>query len=348
LLVDSGSIQEDDAKKSNTLPLYTQQEAQHSLQFFQVVNYNTLITIGALQVKLLSSEHIIGSAFVIVTDGKNKLTFSGDLSGFNQLLMKPPVLLKQTDYLVVESTYGDRLHEKIDFLKFLADIIHAMVTKKGTLIIPAFAVGRAQTILYCLYKLKKQGSIPHVSVFLDSPMAIKASKLLCDFPQELRISATECNDMLQQATFINSSLESKAVDAMPSPKIIVTSSGMAEGGRVLHHLKHFIFDAKNTVLFVGYQAEGTHGYDLTHGAKTITIDGKIYNVQADVKNLDSFSAHADWQEILQWLSGFENKPKKVFITHGQKESAESLKAKIEERFGWTVIVPQYSESFELD
>lgn len=351
LLVDSGLVQEESSKESQGVipPLYTKQDAEYSLRFFHVVDYDRVITIGkSLQVTLIQSGHIIGSSFVVVSDGMQTLTFSGDLSGFHQPLMKSPTLLKQTDFLVVESTYGNKLHENVDAFKVLAKVIHQTIANKGTLIIPAFAVGRAQTILYCLHKLKEQKLIPDIPVFLDSPMAIRASNVLCNFPEELNINVFECNQILSAATFIRTSLESKAIDKIPSPKIIIAGSGMAQGGRVLHHLKHFITDEKNIVLFVGFQVEGTLGYDLTHGAQHIQIDDRVYNVHAQVKNLDTFSAHADWQEILEWLGSFQNKPKKVFITHGQPEASESLKKKIEERFGWSVVVPNYSESFELN
>jgi metallo-beta-lactamase family protein len=351
LLIDSGVVQEENSKESHGVipPLYTKEDAEYSLRFFQVINYDTVITIGkSLQVTLIQSGHIIGSSFVVVSDGKQALTFSGDLSGFHQPLMKSPTLLKQTDFLVIESTYGHTLHQKVDAFKVLADVIHEVIAKKGTLIIPSFAVGRTQTMLYCLYKLKEQKLIPDIPVFLDSPMAIRASNVLCHFPEELNITVAECDQILNAATYLRTAQESKAVYKVPSPKIIIAGSGMAEGGRVLHHLKHFVTDEKNIVFFVGFQVDGTLGYDLTHGAKTIKIENSWYNVHAQIKNLDTFSAHADWQEILEWLGYFQNKPKKVFITHGQPEAAESLKQKIEERFGWSVVVPKYLESFDLE
>ncbi|MBI2344917.1 MBL fold metallo-hydrolase [Candidatus Dependentiae bacterium] len=349
LLVDSGLVQEEDAKESHgtAQPLYTKRDAEYSLRFFQVVNYQTPINIGKLKITLLPSGHIIGSSFVIISDGNNMVTFSGDLSGFNQFLMKSPTLLQQTDFLIIESTYGNKLHEKVDALKILAQIINATIAKSGTLIIPSFAVGRAQTILYCLSKLKEQKLIPDIPIFLDSPMAIRASNLLCHFPQELKITALECSNIMTTATYIRTAQESKALDKSDASKIIIAGSGMAEGGRVLHHLKHFIYDKKNTVLFVGFQVEGTLGYDLVHGAKQIKIKNNVYDVHAEVKNLDIFSAHADYQEILKWLESFQSKVKKVFVTHGQPEAAESLKHKIEERFGWSVVVAQYLQSFDL-
>lgn len=348
LLVDSGLVQEEDSKESGSMPLYTKHDAEYSLRFFHVVNYDTQFTIGSLEVTLVQSGHIIGSSFVLVSNGKDTITFSGDLSGHHQLIMKSPTLLKKTDFLVVESTYGNKLHEHVDALEVMAQVIHDTIAKKGTLIIPAFAVGRAQTILYALYRLKQQQVIPDIPVFLDSPMAIRASNLLCHFPQELSITTVECSNILSAATFVRTPLESKAIDKIPSPKIIIAASGMAEGGRVLHHLKHFIFDEKNTVLFVGFQVEGTLGYELTHGAKHITIQDKVYNVHATIKNLDVFSAHADYQEILEWLGAFQGTIKKVFVTHGQPEAAEALKAKIQERFGWNTVVPKYLEAFDLN
>ncbi len=285
---------------------------------------------------------------MIISDGKEKLTFSGDLGRPDQFILKSPPPLKQTDFLVIESTYGDRLHEKSDTMQMIGEVVNATVAKKGMLIIPCFAVGRTETILYCLYQLKQKKVIPDIPIFLDSPLAISVADLLCDFKDEYLLSPDECKNMLKVATYTRTAAESKKIDRDDLPAIIIAGSGMADGGRVLFHLEHFISDPKNTVLFVGYQAEGTEGYALVHGAKTIRIYNESYSVQAAIKEITNLSAHADYEEILEWLSHFENNIKKVFITHGEREAAEALKYKIEERFGWRVIIPTYLESFDLD
>ena len=190
--------------------------------------------------------------------------------------------------------------------------------------------------------------IPDVPVFLDSPMAIKVTNLYASFTDEHKLSAKECNDIFSVAQFTATVEESKQIDRLRSPSIIVAGSGMADGGRVLHHFQHFISDARNTIAFVGYQAESTYGQTLVEGAKEIELYGKEYKVKAHIKTIGNLSAHADSNEILEWIGYFKNAPKKVFLTHGEIASAQSLKKKIEERFGWTVLIPKYAESFDLD
>lgn len=354
LLVDSGNIMEERAKKSHKdsspkPPLYTAQEALASLSSFEVVDYNTVFNIGkSLKVTLIRSGHILGSSFAIVSDGKQTVTFSGDLGRPDDLIMKAPTHLKQTDFLVLESTYGNRIHEQGDPIKMLGEIIQETVKKGGVIIIPAFAVGRTQLILYCLYQLKEKNAIPNIPIFLDSPMAIKVTDLYCNFNDEHTISPSHCNAIFHVATYTPSVEESKQIDRINGSAIIVAGSGMADGGRMLHHFQHRISDAKNTIVFVGYQAVGTEGRALVDGAKELEIFGKLYEVHAQIKTIGSLSAHADSDEILEWLGYFESSPKKVFITHGEVESAQSLKKKIEDRFGWSVLIPKYLDSFDLD
>lgn len=359
LLVDSGSLQEEEAKKhlhhrkknshSSILPLYTRMDAETALNFFQVVNYDTIFYINSLQVTLIRSGHILGSAFVIVSDGKQKLTFSGDLGRPQQMIQKSPPHLKKTDFLVLESTYGGALHATGDSLQALCDVINDTVKKAGILIIPCFAVERTQVILYCLYKLKEKKAIADLPIFLDSPMAIDVTNLFCKFPDEHNLSLDLCQKVFGIATYTRTVEESKALDQIKQSAIIIAGSGMADGGRVLYHLERFISDAKNTVVFVGFQAQETDGRRLVDGAKEIYLDGKSYPVRADIKTIQIFSAHADCDEILEWLSHFENPPKKIFLTHGEIESAQALKQKIEQRFGWSqVIIPKYLDSFDLD
>lgn len=356
LLPDCGSLQEDEAQHSSkrhpqlpaVMPLYTKRDAENSLKFFQAVNYDTVLYIKSLQATLIRSGHILGSSFVIVSDGKQKLTFSGDLGRPEQFIQKPPPHLKKTDFLVLESTYGDRLHEKGDPLEALGNLVNETMKKGGVLIIPSFVVERTQTILYCLYQLKQKKTIPDIPIFLDSPTGIRATDLFCKFAQDLKLSASVCKEMVSIATYINTVEESKQLDQITRPAIIIAGSGMAAGGRVMFHLQHFISDAKNTVAFVGYQAKGTVGRLLVDGIKEIRIYGISYHVHAEIKMVSSLSAHADYKEILQWLGYFEKPPKKVFLTHGQLEAAESLKKKIEKRFGWLVVIPKYLDSFDLD
>lgn len=347
LLVDNGFLQEEHAKEVNRPPLYTVVDAQNALKSFKAIDYNTVLNIGSLTITLISSSHILGASFVIISDGKHILTFSGDLGRPNQLIMESPPHLKKTDFLVLESTYGDRLHPEGDPIKALGELINETVAKGGVVVIPAFAVGRTQTILYCLYQLRQKKAIPHIPIFLDSPMAIKVTDLYCRFKDEHKLSKL-CNDVFSIAMYTRTEKESERIEQVEGSAIIVTASGMADGGRVLNHFKHYISDAKNTIVFVGFQAQGSEGRALMDGAKEIEIDGRLYAVNAAIKIIDMFSAHADYNEILAWLGYFEAAPKKVFITHGEIEAAQSLKKKIEERFGWNVVIPKYLESFDLN
>jgi metallo-beta-lactamase family protein len=360
LLIDCGNIFENDAKKyqeraieegksSTAVPLYTILDAERALTFFHPIDYNkTLSLSSSLSATLIPSGHIPGSSFVIISDGKQTLTFSGDLGRPKDPIMKAPTHLTHTDYLVLESTYGDRLHEHDDPIKSLGDAIQQTATRGGVIIIPSFAVARTQLILYYLYQLKQAKMLPEIPIFLDSPMAIKVTDLYSNFLDEHKLSAQQCTDIFSIAAYTPGVEESKHIDQHKGPCIIIAGSGMAEGGRVLHHLEHFISDARNAIVFVGYQANATHGQDLIKGAKEIELYGKSYKVNATIKTIGNLSAHADYHEILEWLSYFENKPKKVFITHGELASAQSLKKKIEERYGWTVVVPKYLESFDLE
>jgi metallo-beta-lactamase family protein len=357
LLIDNGNIQEENAKRFNerkdtqtpeAQPLYTKADAEYALRYFQVMDYDTPFSVGIFSITLIRCSHIIGSSFVVVSDGKNKLTFSGDLGGPNQLIMKAPSYLKQTDYLVLESTYGDRLHEAANPIEMLGNIINEAVYQGGTVLIPAFAVGRTQTILYCLYQLKQKKIIPDIPIFLDSPMAISVTELFCDFKEDYTLPVSDCKEILGVATPTPTVEDSKRIETIKGSAIIIAGSGMMEGGRIVHHLENYISDPKSTLLLVGYQASGTRGSDLFGGADQIQLFGKMYQVKAKIEILDLFSAHADYKEILEWLSHFEQAPKKIFLTHGEPESAQALKEKIEQRFVSEVVIPKYEQSFELD
>lgn len=362
LLRDCGSIQEDEAKHRNKranaehpdvvqepmLPLYTKADAENSLPFFNPVDYGTVVTNRSLQITFIRSGHILGSSFITVFDGKQTLTFSGDLGRPEQLIEKSPTHLTQTDYLVLESTYGDRVHDVGDPIQALGEVVNQAIKRGGVLVIPCFVVERTQTILYCLYQLKQKKIIPDIPIFLDSPMAIKVTDLFCQFNDEHKVPPALCNDVFSVATYTPTVEESKKLDTLTHPAIIIAGSGMADGGRVMYHLQKYISDAKNTIAFVGFQARGTKGRLLVDGAQEIRIYGSYHRVNAHIKTIGMLSAHADCNEILEWLSYFEKAPKKVFLTHGEPEAALALKAKIEERFTWSVVIPKYLETYDLD
>lgn len=354
VLKDSGLIQQDDAKKAqasgspSAQPLYTLEDAEKALTFFEATDYDIAVAVGSLKIRLIQSYHILGSSFVVISNGQKTVSFSGDLGRPNQMMMQSPPHLKQTDYLVLESTYGDKLHEMGDPLKELAEVVGQMITQKGVLIIPAFAIERTQLILYCLYLLRTQNIIPDFPIYLDSPMGIRVTNLFAQFVSEHTLSLSQAQDAFSIARYVGTIQESKHLDNITGPAIIIAGSGMADGGRVMDHLAHFISNPKNIVLFVGFQAEGTNGRALLEGADTIKIFDKWYPVHATIKGMEMFSAHADWKEILEWLSFFETRPKTVFLTHGELPASISLKQKIEERFGWNVVIPQRMQSFDLN
>lgn len=363
LLVDSGLLQEERAKRSQKdadpdhpprAALYTVQDAKAALTFFKPVEYDTNITIGSLHATLIRSGHILGSAFVVISDGTRTLTFSGDLGRPQQFIMKAPPPVEHTDYLVLESTYGGKLHTQsstakiTDSIQALGDVVNATVKKGGVLIIPCFAVGRTEEILYCLYHLRQRNVIPNIPIFLDSPMAIKIAEFFCNYMEEYVISPKFCRDMFKIAAYTRTIEESKALNNLNAPAIIIAGSGMADGGRIPFHFQHFVSDPKNTILFVGFQVPGTSGEALIHGTQKIKIQGEIYAVKSEVKKIETLSAHADSEEVLAWLAHFKEAPKKVFITHGEPESSKALKDNIEKQFKWSVVIPKYGESFELD
>lgn len=359
LLLDSAHLQEEEAKYANkggfskhhpALPLYTQEDAQNALALLTPVDYEQEIDLGDdLKAKLSPSGHILGSAFVYIQNSKTSILFSGDIGRPNDILMKAPVHFKHANYLVLESTYGNRLHDNTDPKIKLAEIINRTALRKGVILIPVFAVGRAQELLYYIHLLKASGAIPNnIPVFLNSPMAVDATAIFNHYRNEHRLTPEQSHALCHTAHMVNGVEESKALNETAGPMIILSASGMASGGRVVHHLKAFAPDPKNTVLFVGFQAVGTRGSAMLDGAESIKIHGQYVPVRADVEFVSNLSAHADYAEILAWLGGFESAPKTTFITHGEPVAADAMRLHIEEQLRWKVLVPEYLETVELD
>jgi len=357
LLPDSGYLNERDAEFANrhgfskhrpALPLYTQKDAEASLERFTPVSFDAQHSLpGGCQVRFLRAGHILGAAIVEFVQGKTKLVFSGDLGRFNDATMVDPTPVDRADYLVVESTYGDRRHDPRDPEQLLAEIVDETVARGGTVLIPSFAVGRAQSLLFHLSRLKAAGRIPNVPVFLDSPMAVDASEIFCKHLGDHKLTAQQCRATCGVARYIRSVEESKALNADPMPKIIISASGMATGGRVLHHIRNYAPDRKNTILFAGFQAGGTRGAAMTAGAESVKIHGQYVPVRATVRNLHMLSAHADADEIMTWLRKFKASPRRTFITHGEPAAADALRRRIEEELHWPCSVPEYREEAEL-
>jgi metallo-beta-lactamase family protein len=356
LLPDSGRLQEEEADFANrhghskhkpALPLYTQEEAGAALKRFETIPFDKEHSPWpGWSWRLKRAGHILGAASVHISWTGGSILFSGDLGRSDDLVMRPPESPGQADYVVVESTYGDRRHRDVDTLMALADVVNRTAARGGVVVIPSFAVGRAQTILHCIHLLKKAHRIPDMPVYLNSPMAADATRIFRHHLDEHRLSAEQCATMSKEVTIANTVEESKRLSTLTFPSIIVSASGMATGGRVLHHLKTYAPDARNTILFAGFQAAGTRGAALVGGSEAVKIHGAYVPVRAEVANLDTLSAHADREQLLAWLGALRT-PKRVFVTHGEPVAADALRLAIEERHGWPVTVPEYLESRKL-
>lgn len=360
LLPDSGHLLEEEAEYANrhgfskhtpALPLYTEQDARRCLHLLKPLDFERDIELGdgpqPLTLRFSPAGHILGSACVRLHDGERSLVFSGDLGRPGSLVMAPPATIRQADFLVLESTYGDRLHDPADPLTKLADIISRTAARHGVVVVPVFAVGRAQEVMYYLHLLKSTGRIPDIPVYLNSPMAAEATQVFQRHAGEHRLSRAQCQAMAESVHIVNSAEESKRLNARSGPMIILAASGMATGGRVVHHLKAFAPGERNTLLFAGFQAAGTRGATILSGAESVKIHGEYVPIRAEVQNLSNLSAHADYAEILHWLDGFTSPPRRTFITHGEPVAADALRRRIEETKRWNCTVPEYREVFGL-
>ncbi len=357
LLPDSGHLMEREAEYANrkgfskhkpALPLYTLRDATAALERFSPMPFHKPLELGGgLSVRLLRAGHILGAAIVELKLGAKTLVFSGDLGRYGTPTMFDPEFARRADFLLVESTYGNRRHDPADPEDALAAVIDRTAARGGTVIIPSFAVGRTQTLLYHLSRLKKAKRIPDVPVFLDSPMAIDASEIFCRHHDDHPLSESEARAACGVARYVQSVEESKSLDHNHVPRIIIAASGMATGGRVVHHLKALASDPRNTILFAGFQAGGTRGAAMLAGEKEIKIHGRYVPVRAEIDALDMLSAHADSDEFMRGLGGFEAAPAKPFIVHGEPDAAVGLRRRIEEKLGWSVEVPEHREKVEL-
>jgi metallo-beta-lactamase family protein len=260
--------------------------------------------------------------------------------------MRPPAVIPKADYLVIESTYGNRRHDPTDPQAELASVINRTVKRDGVVVIPSFAVGRAQTVLYSLHLLKSSGAIPDVPVFLNSPMAIDATGIYREHRSEHRLTPAQCQAMCGAARFVTSAEESKRLNTRRGPMILISASGMATGGRVLHHLKAFAPDPRNTILFVGFQVPGTRGAAIVDGAESVKIHGEYVPIKAEIV-VNNLSAHADASEIMEWLTHIHPAPRRTFVTHGEPAAADALRHRIEEQLKWNCRVPDYLETVML-
>lgn len=358
LLPDSGRLQEEDAAYANrrgfskhtpALPLYTEDDARHALKFFSPVRFGTRFELqGGMSAELTRAGHILGAAIVSIRDAERTVTFSGDLGRVDDPVMGPPAQVSKTDYLIVESTYGNRRHDPTDPMLLLGKIIRETAARGGVVVIPSFAVGRAQVLMYYVHLLKESGAIPDLlPIYLDSPMAKNATEIYQRHSKDHRLTPEQCYDMCHAAKIIGTVDDSKALDQQRVPMVIISASGMATGGRVLHHLKAFATDARNSILFAGYQAGGTRGASMIAGAESIRIHGQDVPLRAQVAQIANLSAHADSDEILAWLARFDGAPRQTFITHGEPDASDALRLRIQKELKWNCRVPEYLEQVQL-
>jgi metallo-beta-lactamase family protein len=357
LLPDSGHLMEADARFANrhgfsrhrpALPLYDQADARRSLEAFEPVEFHERLSLpGGATALFRPAGHILGAASIELEVGGVRLVFSGDLGRYDSATMPDPEAVGDADYLIVESTYGNRRHDPASAEDALAPVINRTVGRGGTVVIPAFAVGRAQVLLYHLDRLRRAQAIPHLPIYLDSPMAVNASEIFCRRSDQTRLTRLECRDACGSAVYVRDVEASKQLDRDNVPKIIISASGMATGGRILHHLKRYGPDRRTTILLAGFQAGGTRGAALQAGARELKIHGEYVPIRAEVASLGMFSAHADRDELLRWLGGFWRPPRMTFVTHGEPDAADALRHAIKEQLSWNVCVPEHREVAEL-
>ena len=368
LLKDSAHIQEEDAKWANkkgfskhdpALPLYTVEDAEQALSYFSPLYYGEHFQLGHnLRVKLKDAGHILGSAFIDIKSESNgrkrKIFFCGDFGRPDKPLLSDPVQAYNVDYLVMESTYGSRLHDNVSPAEELTRVIKESAKRGGMLVIPSFSVGRTQTLLYMLRELEEAGKIRSQPIYLDSPMSINATavfeKYINDLDLIARVQTIEGKKIFQpkRLEYCRTPYESKAINERKGGAIIISANGMVNGGRILHHMVHRLPHAENTILFIGYQAEGTRGRLLLDGEKSIKIHGQQVPVKAKIESISGFSGHPDSNEMLAWLMGFNRPPEKTFIVHGEPESSAALAERIRQKLGWNVVIPEYAQSFDID
>jgi metallo-beta-lactamase family protein len=358
ILRDSAFLQERDAaflnkhkasKHHPALPLYDSEDTERAIELFSTRPFSRAFEVldGGPAVTFRRAGHILGAATVEVDWQGRRIVFTGDLGRYDDPLMFDPEPVAAADYLVMESTYGDRVHEKSDPAEVLGDVVNKTVARGGTVVIPAFAVGRAQTLLYYLWQLRCAGRLPEVPVYLDSPMAINASELLRTHQSDHRLAPDVYEAMCAMATYTRDSEQSKAISAGRDPKIVISASGMATGGRILHHLKAFAPDPRNTIAVTGYQVPGTRGASIAAGERDVKIHGEWVPINAEVANLKMMSAHADADELIRWARGFATPLQHVFIVHGEPQPADTLRRRLDREFGWPATVSMPNQVFDL-
>ncbi len=358
ILLDSGKIQEEDARRANkysytkhdiAVPLYDIEDAKDAVTHFETFETNKWHIInGEIKFKFVNSGHILGSAFVVIDIKGKILVFSGDIGRKEPILLPQYEYIEQADYLVIESTYGNRLRRKISITDELLRYIKLTYSKGGILVIPTFSVERAQEIIYLLSILKRQNKLPQIPIYLDSPMGVNATEVYFKYHNSHKLSPEDIKSMISTVQLISDVNTSKAIVNDKNPKIVLAGSGMITGGRVLHYLDKLISDEKNSILIVGFQAEGTRGRSLISGESEIKFFGKYYKVNAEIFKINDFSGHADQGELLDWLQHFKTPPKLTIINHGEPHQSQALKVKIKTDLKWICTVAIMNKEYNLE
>lgn len=353
-LLDSQEILASEAREDAHEALYAQEDVLGMEDLIRTVDYEEEFVIGSFRVKFFDAGHILGSAMIKVHAEGKTIVFSGDVGNVASALFNPPTILESADYIILESVYGDRLHNKeIGRRDSLEDIIEETLNQNGVLMIPAFALERTQDILYDIDALISQGRIPKVPVFVDSPLAIKATSIYKAYPEyyafDVQQEIKEGETMFQfpGLIFAQSVEESKSINKVVAPKIIIAGSGMSQGGRILHHERRYLSDPASTLLVVGYQAQGSRGRHLLSGASSVRIFGETIPIRCSIRVIDGYSAHADREELLEWVRPFKNNVQKVFLVHGESEASQALSYELADFLGTEVVIPHRGDEVEL-
>lgn len=357
LLLDTAHLQEEEANWRNrhgktrhqpALPLYTVDDARATLKQLRIVKNGDALDLGdGVSAHYTRAGHILGASSIRIEHGGRSVLFSGDLGRDDDLVMPPPDTGQQADVVVIESTYGDRLHPDLDPVEQLGEVVRRTAARGGVVVIPAFAVGRTQAILYALWRLRQAGAMPRVPVCLDSPMGIEATALLQRHPDAHRLTADERAGIAQMTELMRTPDESKRLMSRHGPMVILAGSGMATGGRVLHHLAQYGPHARNAIVLAGFQAGGTRGASLAAGERQLKIFGEYVPIRAEVAQINGLSAHADQAGLLKWLGALARKPEQVLINHGEPDAADMLRRRIDETLGWEASVPQHRDQMDV-
>ena len=358
ILKDSAKIQEEEAKQANeqgysrhkpAIPMYDLNDVEQTVKHFHEIKIDEWVNFGDdMKVRFQTNGHIIGSAFIEVQIAEKLIVFSGDIGQENDVLLFPPKRPQKADVILIESTYGDRLHPQEDFQKRLKKIILETYSKGGSLIIPSFAVERTQSLMYMIWQLRKSGALPEIPCIMDSPMGANVVEVFHKSLTWHKLSKDDCTAMCEMFQVVKSFKETIKLIATTHPKIIIAGSGMVTGGRVLNYLQEYIGRPETTVLLAGFQAEGTRGRQLQEGTHEIKIYGKYYSVKARIETMSGLSAHADQLGLLNWMSEIKVPPEKIFIVHGESQAADTLRVKIKDTYGWDPVIPKLHSIEEIE